>query len=74
MIIDQEGVNEINTKIKNPLNAMWEEIQKSGLQTKCGEHYNFVFRFLDEINNNWARTENPDPSVIVNGKVYKSEN
>ena len=71
MQIDNVGVQEVKEKIGNPLKHLWTKIEKAGLANDCLEEYDFIWRFLDGLEANVG--DAPDPSVIVNGQVYRKE-
>tara|TARA_B100000287_G_scaffold391612_1_gene403376 strand:+ start:278 stop:511 length:234 start_codon:yes stop_codon:yes gene_type:complete len=71
--IDQEGVMEINEKVKNPLESMYKKLDKLGVFNHVSEEFDFLYKFLNEIENDWQRSVQEDPTVLVNGKAYKPE-
>ena len=71
--IDQEGVQLISEKIKNPLESIYTKLDKLGVFNNVSEEFDFIYKFLDEIENEWQRSVQEDPTIMVNGKAYKPE-
>ena len=76
--IDQDGINEINEKIKNPLESIYDKMEKRGSVNfnDVKDEFDFIYRFLDQINNDWLldtgkSIANPTPTVTVDGKEYR---
>jgi hypothetical protein len=74
-IIDKAGLQELETNIKNPLTNLWNKIEKAGIANDCLEEYDFIFKYLSNIESNWQRPDQntTDPSVIINGKVFVAQ-
>mgnify|MGYP003124485017 CR=1 FL=1 len=76
--INNDGLQNLLTNIKNPLNSMYEKVQKNG-SLKWGdmkEEYAFIYKFLKEVQNEWDTSGSdapPEPTVIVNNQVYKPD-
>ena len=71
--ISKQGAVMVRQNIEKPLRAMWDEIEKTGLDKNKNvqDAYNFIFRFLEEVDgwdNNVSGTA--DPKIVVNGKNY----
>ena len=75
MIIDREGLQELQTRIKNPLESIFDKFEKKGTLSfeDVKEEYDFMFRFLEDVQN-WSNDTitAPDPVITVNGKNYKA--
>jgi len=71
--IDQEGVQLISEKVKNPLKSIYTKLDKLGVFNHVSEEFDFLYKFLDEIENDWQRSVQEDPTILVNGKAYKPE-
>ena len=73
MMIDREAREEVQKNMRNALSAMWDHIQQNGLQEKCQDHYSFMWKFLDDMDN-WASSEEEaaqaPQQVVVNGTLY----
>ena len=76
--IDQDGINEINEKIRNPLESIYDKLEKKGSVTfhDVKDEYEFIWNFLEQINESWVldtgnNMANPTPTVTVDGKEYK---
>jgi uncharacterized protein YutE (UPF0331/DUF86 family) len=72
-MIDEQGIREISEKLRNPLESIYTKLDKQGLFSQVSEEFDFIYKFLDEIENSWDKSEREDATVIVNGKVYKPE-
>ena len=71
--IDEQGIQLIKEKLRNPLESIYTKLDSKGQFGQVSEEFDFIYKFLGEIENNWDRSEQSDASVIVNGKVYKPE-
>ena len=73
MMIDNQARTEVQKNVKNALDAMWEHIEKNGLQQECQDHYSFLYKFLDEMDS-WPSSEgeaaNAPQQVVINGTLY----
>lgn len=73
MMIDKQAREEVQKNMRNALGAMWDHIQKNGLQKQCQDHYSFMWKFLDDMDN-WPATEvemhKEQAQVVVNGTLY----
>ena len=74
--IDQDGINEINEKIKNPLESIYNKLENRKMFQDFADEFDFIYRFLDTINNEWQKVNentlaNPTPTVTVDGKEYR---
>ena len=72
MVIDNDGVAEVQEKIGNPLRSMFDKLEKTCDFNKVAEEFDFIFKFLGEIES-WDRPniKNPEPkSVMIDGKLY----
>jgi|MDSZ01.3.fsa_nt_gb hypothetical protein len=74
--IDQDGINEINEKIKNPLESIYNKLENRKMFQDFADEFDFIYRFLDTINNDWQKVNentlaNPTPTVTVDGKEYR---
>ena len=74
--IDNDGIAELNEKIKNPLNHMYDKLKAMGEFDTFVDEFDFIFRFLEDVENNWQRIgdnsfANPTPTVMVDGKEYR---
>ena len=72
-MIDEQGIQEINEKIRNPLESIYNKLDSKGQFGEVSEEFDFIYKFLSEIENNWDRSTKADATVIVNGKAYKPE-
>ena len=72
--IDNDGINEINEKIKNPLEHMYNKLEKKKIFNDFKDEFDFIYRFLEDINYKWEKIDGDSPSisptVIVDGKEY----
>ena len=73
--IDTDGLNQLTSKIKRPLDVMWKRLESLGVSEQFLEDYSYINKFLNEVET-WPRqSENVqgeiEPQIIVNGKVYK---
>ena len=71
--IDQEGVQLIGEKLKNPLESIYTKLDKLGVFKNVQEEFDFIYKFIGEIENKWQRDVQEDPTILVNGKAYKPE-
>ena len=72
MIIDKDGLAEIQTKVGNPLRSMFDKLEKTGDFNRVSDEFDFIFKFLGEIEN-WdePNVKNPAPkNVTIDGKLY----
>ena len=49
MVIDNDGVAEIQEKIGNPLRSMFDKLEKTGDFNKVADEFDFIFKFLGQI-------------------------
>ena len=76
--INNEGVEKLNV-VRNALNSMWNKLSNDNYNTeKLQEEFNFISQTLSDATDTWDRVETTSQednvrSVIINGKVYKSE-
>ena len=73
--IDTDGLNQLTSKVKGPLDVMWQKLENLGVSEQFLEDYSYINKFLSEVER-WPRqSENVEgeiePQVIVNGKIYK---
>ena len=70
--ISKEGKEALQKNVTNPLNVMWEKIQKAGISDQCQPEYEFIFKFLSELDG-WE-TIGPDTEynhqVVIDGAIY----
>ena len=73
--IDNDGVAELNEKIKNPLVSIYNKLEAMGEFDTFADEFDFMYRFLDDVENNWNRVEDgtSKPTVVVNGQEYKPQ-
>ena len=75
MIIDREGLAELKTRIRNPLESIYDKLEKKGKISfnDVKDEYDFMFKFLEDVEN-WSNdtVTAPDPVITVNGKPYKA--
>ena len=76
--ISNDGLKQLKTNVKNPLESMYNKAQKSGhvKWSDMKDAYDFIYRFLDDVENNWEVTDGEnkaDPIVLINNKIYKPE-
>ena len=72
MIIDKDGLAEVQTKIGNPLRSMFDKLESSGDFNAVADEFDFIFKFLGELEN-WDQPhiKNPEPkTVTIDGKLY----
>ena len=73
--INSDGLQEIIKNIKNQLESIHSKMEKKGSLTWADmkEEYDFIYRFLDKVQNDWDVSEYPkdDVKVIINNKMYK---
>ena len=72
MIIDEQGIQELNDKIKNPLNSIFNKLEGEGNFNIVAEEFDFIFKFLGEIEN-WDRPNiqaSKPKNVVIDGKLY----
>ena len=72
--IDRDGIVELNKKIKNTLEHMYDKLEKRSMFNDFSDEFDFIYRFLESIETNWEITESggaSSPKVIVNGQEYK---
>ena len=73
--ISKDGLQEITTNIKNPLESVYNKFQKKGSLrwTDVKEEYDFIYKFLDGLGS-WNIDDEPgDAKVIINNKIYTPE-
>ena len=70
--ISKRGATLVRENVERPLRAMWESIEKAGIQKECQDAYSYIFKFLNEIDNEWDTSESGvvEPNIVVNGKKY----
>ena len=73
--IDTDGLSQLTSKVKGPLNIMWKRLESLGVSDQFLDDYAYINKFLGEVEL-WPRqSENVEgeiePQVIVNGKIYK---
>jgi len=69
--ISKQGAVEVRNNVERPLRAIWSEIEKAGLGSKCKDAYSHIFKFLDDVDawdTNIGGT--PEPKIVVNGKEF----
>ena len=76
--ISNDGLQELTKNIKNPLESLYNKVEKKGSirWSDMREEFDYIYKFLTTIANEWDTTGSdsaPDPTVIVNNKVYKAE-
>ena len=72
MIIDEQGIQELNDKIKNPLNSIFDKLEASGEFGKISGEFELIFQTLNEVQQ-WDRPEEAQAkpkSVLIDGKLY----
>jgi len=74
--IDTNGIAELNEKIKNPLESIYEKLQRKNIFTEFEDEFDFIFRFLENIETDWdtsglGSAGEKIPEVTVNGTPYK---
>ncbi len=72
--IDQEGIAELNEKIKNPLESIYNKLETKGIFAEVADEFDFIYRFLENIEQNWDRPgglRQSAPKVVVDGKEYQ---
>ena len=72
MIIDEQGIQELNDNIKNPLNSIFKKLESEGNFNVVAEEFDYIFKFLGEVDN-WDRPEEAQgkpKSVVIDGKLY----
>ena len=73
--INSDGLQEIIKNIKNPLESIYNKMEKNGSLkwSDMKDEYDFIYRFLDTVQNTWDVSEHTkeDVKVIINNKVYK---
>ena len=75
--IDTNGIAELNEKIKNPLNSIYDKLEAKGVFGEVADEFDFIYRFLESIETDWdtsglgSATEK-DPEVTINGVPYKA--
>ena len=53
--IDNDGIQLINQKLKNPLESIASKLEKAGVMGQVTEEYDLIYRFFEEIENQWNR-------------------
>ena len=74
--INNDGLQELIKNIKNPLTSIYDKAERKGSLTwsDMKDEFDFIYRFLDKIENDWDTSETTsDPTVIVNNKVFKAQ-
>ena len=68
--IDTNGIAELNEKIKNPLESIYDKLEAKGIFNEVADEFDFIYRFLENVENNWDRVEDgtSKPTVVVNGQ------
>ena len=73
MIIDEQGIQELNDKIGNPLKSIYDKLEAIGEFGQVSGEFELIFETLGEIERNWDRpniqTSEPK-SVLIDGKLY----
>ena len=71
--ISKDGLQEVITHIKNPLESIYDKFEKKGSLrwSDVKEEYDFIYKFLDRISSWEEDGESENPEVVVNGKTYK---
>ncbi len=74
--ISKDGLQEVTTHIKNPLESIYRKFQKKGSLrwTDVKEEYDFIYKFLGNLDS-WVEDDKQeaDPTVVVNNRIYKPE-
>ena len=74
--INNDGLQSIVKNIKNPLESIYNKVQRKGSLkwSDMKEEYDFIYKFLARIEDDWDVSEQTtDPIVTVNNRVYKPE-
>ena len=75
--IDTNGIAELNEKIKNPLNSIYDKLEAKGVFGEVADEFDFIYRFLESIETDWdtsglGTAKEKDPEVTINGVPYKA--
>ena len=73
MIIDEQGIQELNEKIKNPLNSIYTKLEAIGEFGQISGEFELIFETLNEIQDNWDRPNiqtSAPKNVVIDGKLY----
>ena len=74
--IDTAGIAELNEKIKNPLESIYNKLESKGVFNEVADEFDFIYRFLESIETDWdtsglgSATEK-EPDVVINGTPFK---
>ena len=72
--IDQDGINEINEKIKNPLESIYNKLENRKMFQDFADEFDFIYRFLESVETEWdtpGGLRQSAPKVVVDGKEYQ---
>jgi len=72
MIIDEQGIQELNDKIKNPLNSIFDKLEATGDFGKISAEFELIFETLNKVQQ-WDRPNiqtSPPKNVVIDGKLY----
>ena len=75
--IDTNGIAELNEKIKNPLNSIYDKLEAKGVFGEVADEFDFIYRFLESIETDWdtgglGSAKEKEPEVTINGVPYKA--
>ena len=69
--IDNDGIQLIKQKLKNPLESIASKLEKAGVMGQVTEEYDLMYRFFDDIDK-WNRPNmQPEHQVVIDGLIYK---
>ena len=74
--IDTNGIAELNEKIKNPLESIYNKLEAKGVFNDVADEFDFIYRFLESIPEEWdthglGSAKEKEPDVVINGTPFK---
>jgi len=73
--ISKDGAEQLEVA-RNALDSMYTKLESAGSLKSVQEEFNFIAELFSSIQSTWGKigegTDDSEPSVIINGKIYKS--
>jgi hypothetical protein len=74
MVIDNEGLNEVNYKLKNGLESIYNKIDDAGHSGLVDEEFDFIYKLLGQMETEWSHDVTNVPSMpdelTIDGRIY----
>jgi len=74
MVIDNEGLEVVNYKLKNALESVYDKIDKAGNGGIVDEEFDFIYKLLGQMENEWSHDVTNVPSMpdelTIDGRIY----